>query len=74
MAMQDNEFTPFPPSRARFLMRGSYTCYEEFPKDMRPHVGDVLAFQTLSLNEETWTPELSPYRVAEVRFSRSSNK
>lgn len=34
---------------------------------MRPHVGDVLVFKTLSLNEETWTPELSSYRTAEVR-------
>ena len=34
---------------------------------MRPHVGDVLVFKTLSLNEDTWTPELSSYRTAEVR-------
>lgn len=34
---------------------------------MRPQARDVLAFKTLSLNEETWTPELSPYRTAEVR-------
>lgn len=38
---------------------------------MRPHVGDVLVFKTLSLNEETWTPELSCYRTAEVRHSFS---
>lgn len=44
-----------------------FSCYEELPSDMRPHVGDVLVFKTLSLNEETWTPELSSYRTAEVR-------
>ena len=33
---------------------------------MRPQAGDVLAFKTLSLNEEKWTPELSAYREATV--------
>lgn len=33
---------------------------------MRPQRGDVLAFKILSLNEETWTPELSAYRESEV--------
>lgn len=45
----------------------SYDCYQEFPSDMRPQRGDVLAFKTLTLDEETWTPELSSYREAEVR-------
>ncbi|CAN0536620.1 unnamed protein product, partial [Ectocarpus sp. 12 AP-2014] len=50
-----------------------YVGYEELPTDMRPQVRDVLAFKTLSLNEETWTPELSPYRMAEViAFDASS--
>lgn len=33
---------------------------------MRPQAGDVLAFKILSLNEETWTPELSAYQEATV--------
>lgn len=40
--------------------------FQELPTDMRPQAGDLLAFKILSLNEETWTPELSAYREAEV--------
>lgn len=39
---------------------------------MRPQKGDVLAFKILSLNEETWTPELSDYRESEVTVQSHS--
>lgn len=51
---------------ASFRVPSRYACFQEFPSDMRPQAGDVLAFKILSLNEETWTPELSAYQEATV--------
>ncbi|CAM9485352.1 unnamed protein product, partial [Choristocarpus tenellus] len=50
-----------------------YLKFPEFPVDMQPLPGDVLAFKILSLNEETWTPELSDFMEGEtISFDKSS--
>lgn len=49
--------------------------YPAFPSAAQralPVVDDVLLYRTLELSEETWTPTLSPYRVARVAAVRAA--